>query len=474
MLAEDINKWFISPDGSNSNYSEKFLRLICSQLVQDRADCARAELIPDIPLDRSLVNDMKRSHSIEDILERLSFIYRGSMNASSPGYIGQMDSIPNLGGIAGELVTAVINNNMLAHEMSPLLSELETEVLKIFASWFGLGEESGGLLMSGGTLSNIQALNIARNIKLDLTEGCLVGLRKPPVLFASKHCHTSIDKAAMLLGIGAKNVVKINTDDAGRMKVDLLKAEIISALRAGSLPFAVVSTYGTTNAGALDQVDQIQEICEEFDLWHHIDAVYGGAVVLSSNMKAIWPDFHKADSLSFNPQKWMYISKTCSMLLLRKFDTSIASFKVTAPYVKKGQHVNLGELGIQGSRHTSVLKLWMSLFLIGKKGYEGLIDHNMHITRTFVSFIRSQDKLELYTDPELNIILFRTRDMEDNGQTATSTLNLHTYLKMRKIYISPIQWEGSLWLKCIFLNPFFSFNHLSVLEGYIKEYIAKI
>ncbi len=439
------------------------------------SNASHRDLVPKATMDGSFVDDLISSHDREQILDKLLKIYQGSMNASSVGYIGQMDSIPNIGGIVGDLIAAAINNNMLANEMAPQFSWLEQNLVAQFAQWFGFDDEAGGVMTSGGTLANIQALTVARNAKLGISSGNLFQLEGQPVFFASNHCHASITKAGMLLGIGVENVIKVKADETGKMDVKELVIRIEEARESGKLPFAVVSTYGTTNSGSLDDVDSIQAICKTYDLWHHVDAIYGGAMVLSENQKHLCPAFHKADSLSFNPQKWMYVSKTCSVLLFKQFQILESNFRIAAPYVSQDGARNLGEYGIQGSRHASVLKLWLSLYLIGKAAYSKMIDLNMQITRSFTTYIEIHEKLELYTEPDLNIILFRPKRTPDQSKEdhVKSISQFQSYLYEKGIYISPIPWMNETWLKCIFLNPYFDENELEKLEELINSYFKQ-
>ncbi len=471
-MKNELNHWFIEPKGENEQYITAFFSEVTKQLIKNRGNAYENELVPKSKEDDTFVNDLNSSHNLEHVLDKLSIIYNDSMNASSVGYIGQMDSIPNIGAIIGDLVTASINNNMLANEMSPLLTWLEQSVIQLFAKWFGFDQNSGGIMTGGGTLANIQALTVARNSKLAISNGNLFGLKKQPVFFASEHCHSSIDKAGMLLGIGTDNVIKIKTNEKGRLLIDDLKLKIDESIAADKVPFAIVSTYGTTNSGALDDVDKIQSICEEFDLWHHIDAIYGGAMVLSQNQKHLCPAFNKADSIGFNPQKWMFVSKTCSLLIFKDFSQVESNFKIAAPYVTQNNKVNLGEYGIQGSRHASILKLWLSLYLIGKNAYAKMIDLNMTITQLFSQYILAHNHLELYTKPDLNIILFRPSKSTEQSisEHSESIRYFQEYLYEHKIYISPIPWEGELWLKCIFLNPYFDEHELNKFIKLIDDY----
>ncbi|MEL6538622.1 MAG: pyridoxal-dependent decarboxylase [Bacteroidota bacterium] len=475
-MNEELNKWFISPNSENQAYVTQFFEKIIEQLVHEKGAASQKELVPNCTEESSMVDELDHSHTMEQVLEQLQLVYQQSMNASSVGYIGQMDSIPNLGAIIGDLVTAAINNNMLANEMSPLLSWLELQVVNKFVGWFGFGEGAGGIMTSGGTLANIQALTVARNVKLNITDGNLFKVSKEPVLFTSEHSHASIAKAGMLLGIGTGNVVKVKTDGTGKMSIPELREQISQAIQAGKQPFAVVSTFGTTNSGSLDDVAAIQALCEEYDLWHHVDAIYGGALALSASQAELCPAFHQADSLSFNPQKWMFVSKTCSVLILKDFQQLDTHFKIPAPYVQDGNKLNLGEYGIQGSRHGSILKLWLSLYLIGKDKFAEMIDLNMEISQRFTDYISQHDDLQLYTEPDSNIILFRPIKRE--GQIDSSYQEFlsafQQYLYSHNHYISLIPWEGESWLKCIFLNPYFNHKELESLQVLINQFFKEV
>ncbi len=468
----NLDNWFISPEGGNKEYVSVFFSKIIEQLIDNRSNANKAELVPKIKEEDLFITDFEESHKLKDILEHLSVIYAKSMNASASGYIGQMDSIPNIGSIAGDLVTASINNNMLANEMSPFLTILEQQVVTLFSKWFGFDNLSGGVMTSGGTLANIHALLVARNVKLDIKDGNVYKIRKQPVFFASENSHSSIIKGGMILGIGTENVILIKSTDEGKMSINDLKLKISESLQDGKQPFAIVSTFGTTNSGSLDSYSEIQSICDEYDLWHHIDAVYGGGVILSENQKHLILGCEKADSISFNPQKWMFVSKTCSMLLFKNYKQFKEYFRVAAPYVEQSDRINLGELGIQGSRHTSVLKLWMSLFMIGKKSYGKIIDLNMSLTVSFASFVLQNDFLELYTQPELNILLFRPKNIDSLSKESYNEelLAFQNYLYHENTYISLIPWRGEKWLKCVFLNPYFDQKELEKLKVLIQNY----
>ena len=135
----------------------------------------------------------------------------------------------------------------------------------------------------------------------------------------------------------------------------------------------------------IDPLNEISVIANKYDLWLHIDAIYGGAVIFSDTYKHLINGIEKANSISFNPQKWMYVAKTCSMVLFRDFDKMVEKFRISAPYMKdQSSYINLGEISVQGTKYAEVVKLWLSLLSLGKNGYEQLIDYSFDLTKKFI------------------------------------------------------------------------------------------
>ena len=144
------------------------------------------------------------------------------MNASNPYYLGHMDSLPTTMSIVGDIICSTINNKMLSKETAPILTEIESKVTKNLANKFNLGQDSGGVMLAGGSLSNIQAIALARNRILGSFEKGLTGLKRKPYIFASEESHTSIQKAAMVLGLGTNSIISIQTNADGSMRISNL------------------------------------------------------------------------------------------------------------------------------------------------------------------------------------------------------------------------------------------------------------
>lgn len=242
--------------------------------------------------------------------------------------------------------------------MSPIFSELEVQITEQIADELGLGPDSGGVLASGGSLANLHALSVARNRAFDVHEGGLTDLDRKPALFTSETVHTSLRKAAMLLGLGADAVVLVETDGDSRIDPAALELELERAEQNGRTQFCIVATAGATTTGNIDPLAAIGDVAADHGLWFHADAAYGGALVFSEAERGRLDGIESADSVTFNPQKWCYVAKTCVMALFADLDVLNEEFRIGAPYMRGNDGAsNLGERSVQGTRRAAVLKL---------------------------------------------------------------------------------------------------------------------
>jgi len=447
---------FIDPSGTNAAAVRDLAESVLDQLLgQLEAADGRSPLPEESTAPAATIPDSPRSQG--DLLDDLETIVEGSMNPAHPGYIGHMDTMPTTVSVLGDLVASAVNNNMLSVEMSPVFSELELQLTERIADEFGLGPDAGGVLASGGSLANLHALSVARNRAFDVHQGGLAGIDRTPVLFASEVAHTSLQKAAMLLGLGADAVIPVATGDQSRMDPAALERAVERAEGNGRAPFCVVATAGTTTTGNIDPLPTIRDVADDHDLWFHVDAAYGGALVFSDAERDRLAGIEGADSVTFNPQKWCYVAKTCAMALFADADVLQEAFRIGAPYMRGDDAIpNLGEVSVQGTRRAEILKLWLTLQHLGRDGLEGLIDGSYRLTATVRDRVVDHGALELASEPEMNIICFRAApgwcppaERDDlNGRLQQVLLAEHD------IFVSLPTYRDSRWLRVVLLNPF--------------------
>ena len=465
---------FIRPDGKNQDAIAALLHQVIDQLVETMAQATERSPLPE-PLildDYIWATVPHTSENIAPLLAEVNAQLHHSMNAAHPGYIGHMDSIPTTVSVIADLLIAALNNNMLSVEMSPVFSRLETLVLKQIAQLFGLGPEANGVLVSGGSLANLQALIVARNQAFNALEYGIPAEQRP-VFFVSEVAHTSFKKASMVMGLGTKAAIPIATNQNSQIDIDDLKAKLAQAKIAGQQPFAIVATAGTTVTGSIDPIVEMAHIAKLHQLWFHVDAAYGGALMFSDRYRSQLAGIEQADSVTFNPQKWLYVAKTCAMVMFRQFDQLQQHFRVLAPYMHNHDDwPNLGELTVQGTRHPDILKLWLSLQHIGLEGYSAIIDHNYAITQTFTAAVKARPFLTLASEPQMNLVCFRAEPSElSQDKLDDWNHDLQKYLlQTGHTFLSLPIYRGQRWLKAVLLNPFTTTDHIHGLFTHIDRY----
>jgi L-2,4-diaminobutyrate decarboxylase len=416
--------------------------------------------------------------SYEDVLEECrARVIPHSMFFGHPNYIGHMITQPTVMAIFADALTAALNQSLFLWEVGPAAAHLEKEVVRWFAKLFGLGEQSGGTFLSGGTVANLTAILVARNLKLPIDAGreglTSSKLQQIPVLFASEFSHFSIQKAASFSGLGTDNLIPVRTDEDGRMNTAELQAKIDAAREAGKLPFCVVATAGTTVAGHIDPLPDIQQICRAENLWFHVDAAHGGALALSSSRTHLLEGISKADSIAFDAHKWLYMSIPASCILFRDVSLLERYLQFKAPYIvdlpsTAGKRVHQGEMTIQGTRRFDALKTWLSLKHLGRRHFDVMVDRTVDLAHYMASRVKASEDLEMCANVTMNICCFRYRpkpllEREDTltevekGQVATFLDDLNVEVQKRleasgEGFLSVSTYKGKKVLRAVIHN----------------------
>ena len=476
---------FVDPAGHNRAEIERLLRKAIALLTAEMTQAEQRSPLPD-PIETQQLEQWaqipERSVDIKVLFDWMRSHLRSAMNAAHPGYIGHMDSIPTTLSIVGDLLAAALNNNMLSVEMSPVFSRLEPLVMRQLAALFGLGPSAGGVMVSGGSLANLQALTVARNVAFNSVKKGIAGLDRQPVFFVSEVAHTSMQKAAMIMGLGADSAIALRTNPNSQVDPTDLADKLAKTEANGQIPFAIVATAGTTVTGSVDPIEEMGAIARNHHLWFHVDAAYGGALAFSPQHRPLLKGIDRADSITFNPQKWLYIAKTCATVLFKNFDILNQQFRISAPYMGENeQWPNLGELTVQGTRHPDILKLWLSLQHIGTSGYANIIRHNYALTAQFIKAIKARPVLVLASQPQMNLVCFRLAPQTVNPEqwdSLNSKLQRHLLAappsKSSPVFLSLPTYRGNRWLKAVLLNPYTQASTIDSLFESIDTFINSI
>jgi aromatic-L-amino-acid decarboxylase len=293
-------------------------------------------------------------------LEELAGLLRSLVldHSTLPGHGGFLAYISGAGtvpGAAADLLAAGLNANVGGWALSPAASELELHLMRWLAGRFGMPGGSSGLMTTGGAMSNLTALKAARDAKAAgrVREQGVAGERM--AFYVSEEAHATNVEAADMLGLGERSVRSIAADDRFAMRIDALRDAMEADIAAEIRPAAVVGTAGTTATGAVDPLEQIADVCAQHDTWFHVDAAYGGAAILAPDLAPRLRGIGRADSIGFDPHKWLNTPQSSACLLVRDPARLLASFDIDAAYVREDPALselgtNIGSTGPAWSR----------------------------------------------------------------------------------------------------------------------------
>lgn len=352
--------------------------------------------------------------------------------------------------------------DLLAHSHDPNLAldaGTATDIERQAIAWLGefLGyHNSQGFFTSGGTISNLTALAAAREFALPGSRNTGVG-ENTLALYCSAEAHYSVTRAAEVLGIGGNNVRSIEIDSQRRMNPAALAHSIASDRKAGVIPMAVVATAGTTLTGAVDSIEQIADVCG--DLWLHVDGAYGLPAAGTQRAGRLFAGLDRADSISIDAHKWLFVPKACSALLVKNPVLLANTFSHDEAYIPH-EHgdTNAVDITLEYSRPLRALKLWLAFKVHGAQSIREALEANMEQAQLLYSLAHAANDFEvLGSEPQLSTVPLR--HIPATLKSASKRrINEHTeHLQLAlvsdgRIYISPAQIDGDTWLRPCFTN----------------------
>ena len=403
--------------------------------------------------------------SSESLLEDLQLVMDGAYQPSHPGALAHLDPPPLTGSIIADLICAGLNNNLLADELSPSLSRLERDLCRWFAGILGLPKSAGGVAASGGSLSNLMALVIARQ-QADFQE------EKNLFVIASSDAHVSLSKALRVMGLSSNALQAIPTDSNGQISLSVLEKRLKTLKSQGLKCFAVVATAGTTVRGAIDPLISLAKFCAQEKIWLHVDGAIGGVFALSEKTSPMLEGLSKANSVTVNPQKVLGIAKTSSLLLVAEKNHLFEAFSTGLPYMEPAWgEAHGGELGIQGTRSAEVLKLWLGLRQLGEEGIQKLLIDAIS-RRNYFQRKLERLNVDFVTGP-LHLIAFTPKGL-DEDEASQWTMTTRKNLLDNQFMLSRCLYKGRHYLKVVLGNPHTQLDHLDMLEKFIKKYLTEL
>ncbi|MBS0205623.1 MAG: aminotransferase class I/II-fold pyridoxal phosphate-dependent enzyme [Planctomycetes bacterium] len=396
-------------------------------------------------------------------------------NLHDPRYVGHQVPAPiPLAGLF-DAVGSVTNQVMAVYEMGPWSTAVELAMVSKLAGYLGWRDgEYAGLVTHGGSLANLNALLVARNVTLQTCwEQGLRGTTKPPVLVVQSDTHYSIARTAGILGVGTRQVIKVGLDDRRRMNVVELEQTLAHLQASGHPIIAVVACACSTPIGAFDPLNSIADICEKHGVWLHVDAAHGGSALLSPTHRHLVAGLERADSLVWDAHKMLFVPALCAFLYFKQRKHSYDAFQQHAPYLFDPTAPGLAEydLGlrtVECTKRAAAYGLWGAWSLFGAQLFTDLVDVTFDLGRELYEKLVYAPDFEPLHHPECNIVVFRHLPPELDGATPAEQGQFQRRLRRRVIesgefYLVATNLDGTEALRVTLINPLTTAEHLDQL-----------
>ena len=401
-------------------------------------------------------------------------VFPNTMAIGSRRYFGMMNPAPLPVAVFAESLCAAMNQNVASWRHAPAGTAIEKRVIRWFCDRFGLPTGSFGTFVPGGSVANITGLKLAINRSLGRSIA-QVGRLDPPgaelarlTFYVSEQGHYSFDKAVDLLGLGRGQLRKIPVDHLFRIDLTALQDALRADREAGLQPAGVIGIAGTTNTGSVDKLERLADIAQRYGCWFHVDAAYGGAVILSERYAPMLAGIERADSITVDPHKWLYVPFAAGGILVRDGDFLRKSFLVHPEYYMErarrdkevpdsgtdslelpdprgfhmGDKVNFFQYGVQGSRRFSALKVWLALKMTGRQQYAEWIEKDIYLARLLAARLRREPDFETIGPNTLGICTFRWLPVDAQGAVLFDPA---TTDRLNRLLQEVVERDGDAW-----------------------------
>jgi aromatic-L-amino-acid decarboxylase len=347
------------------------------------------------------------------VLEQFARVATLGRNNGHPRMFGYVQSSGNFAGVIGDFLASALNQNVTSWRSAPSATTVELQVIEWLKQLVAADDGAAGLFLSGGSAANAAAISVAlrASTSVDLAERGVAGLPGPPRIYASDRVHVSIPKGAALTGLGSGALRLIPTTE-GRMSVDALARAIADDRANGWHQVCVVANAGEVNAGAIDPLDDIADLCRQQKLWLHVDGAYGGFAAAVPRLAQSFAGMRRADSVSLDPHKWLFAPLDAGCLLVRDGGHLRRAFSHGAAYIDVVADGEMSEfafwdVGPELSRRFRALKIWFALKCHGADAFIEVIDRNIGLAQRLGDMLDAAEDFERLAPVPLSIVCFR-------------------------------------------------------------------
>ncbi|MDX9856673.1 MAG: pyridoxal-dependent decarboxylase [candidate division Zixibacteria bacterium] len=358
-----------------------------------------------------------------------SIILPGMTHWQHPSFHAYFPANSSPPSILAEMLMSTLGAQCMSWATSPAATELEETVMRWLQQMIGLPDEFVGVIQDTASTATLCSLLTAR----EKVSGFGVNRRgfesgDKYAIYCSTETHSSIEKAVKIAGFGAESLRKLAVDGRYAMRPDLLTRAVELDTAEGIRPLAVVATVGTTGSTAIDPVRAIGEICRSHNLWLHVDAAYAGTALLLEECRWMADGIELADSVVFNPHKWMFTNFDCSAYFVKDPAALVQTFEILPEYLKtsEGERVNnYRDWGIQLGRRFRALKLWFVIRTYGRHGLQAMVRRHISMAQSVARWIEDDPEFELLAPAPLNVLCFRYHPAGIDDPRRLDALNEH-------------------------------------------------
>ncbi len=409
------------------------LHRLADWIADYRTNLEQLRVAPDAPpgsIQRALPSEPpETADSFEKILADIDrIIVPGMVHWGHPSFLAYFGWTVTGPSILGEILTAPLNVNAMTWRTSPAATELETVMIDWLRQWMGLPAEFGGVIYDTASVGVMHALAVAREQAAPSTRKLGLTSRKLPRfrIYTSDQAHSSAEKAAIALGLGENNVVRVASDPDFRMDISALRDAVSRDLAEKFKPLAVIATVGTTSTASVDPIPEIAKVCRENDIWLHIDGAYGGGFALLPEFKSLTEGWADADSIVINPHKTVFVPLDFSVLYVRNIERLRKVFTLVPEYLR-GDTIeaekNYMDYGIQLGRRFRALKAWVIWRSFGREGMVAFLREHLRLANLFGEWVKESEDFELSAPISMGVVCFRFVAGSDDAGSELDALN---------------------------------------------------
>lgn len=390
------------------------------------------------------------------------------------GYVGHQVSVPALSGSLTQMLEGFLNNGSAVYEMGPVSTAMEEVVTGIMCEAIGYGQQSGGIMTSGGSLANLTAMLAALNIMTDhgIWKSGING--KKPAFLAGENAHYCISRAVRILGLGEQGLRTVQSGPDYRMSVKDLEKQYRQALDEDLKVIGVVANACSTATGSYDPLDKIADFCDENELWLHVDGAHGAAAIFSEKHRSNLSGLERADSVVIDFHKMLMTPSIITGLYFKNGRNAYESFEQEASYLwsaEEPEWFNSAKRTVECTKRMMALHVYALLYYFSTELFEAYVDETFRIAAVFASVLKRSPDFELATEPQANIVCFRylKKGLNPEQLNALNRTIRSQILKSEKFYLVQTELKGTLFLRTSIMNPATTLKDLEDLLEQIRS-----